>query len=1426
MSFSATLGSSRRKVIAALAIAALVAVSVAGTAVKPALASGTGAITWDFESGSAQGWTVVSGGFGQLVTDRAFEHNSSSTPYSKQGTWYMSTLESPTQAPNDGYTGEVDSPSFVLALPQITLLVSGGNSATTYLGVVNASGTVLATAQGNNSETMVRRSLDLTPFLGQTVHLALVDQSTSAWGHIDIDDIHVNQPTSTTWDFETGTAQGWNVVSGSFGQLITNRAFEHNAPTTPYTKQGTWYMSTLESPTQAPNDSYTGEVDSPSFVLTAPSINLLVDGGNSASTYLGVANSSGTVLAKAQGNNSEKMIRRSLDLTQYLGQTLHLVLVDQSTGAWGHIDIDDIHVNSPAPLSFDFEDGTLQGWQVTSGSFGQLVSDRDLQANAPTLPYTKQGAFYLSTLDTANLGVNDGFTGQLVSPSFLVGQPQMQLMIGGGSGPGEYVALETQANVQIWSGHGQNSEVMVPFIVDLTAYVGQVLHLRVVDNSTGGWGHVTLDNVRINQIAPIGIVPDLASTHDSSGSVKVQWTPPVSTALAGYSVYRSDLSSSTASNPAGTPSFLATVSSNAIDYTDTSASASGSYIYSVRAMDASNTQYAPAYTVARAYKDLNARGATTVYSGSTLAAIRFPVGPLGDGGIVHDGTGQRINWQNLYPADNVTSPAAPLPDTFFAVRSGSGAVAALQTAAAGAFQPAPALTMTGEYPMGAYHFSSPVSGVDVTESFDSPMVPGDTKDSSIPVAVYTFTVKNTSTSSQTISILAAQQNAAGWDGISAIGGTSYSGYGSNTNTVQSIPGGTAIQMSKSGSTTSLRLSTTSSGATATASWTSSASLLSAFQANASLSGPTTATSASGLTVDAALASSVTLAPGSSASIPVVLRWWDPTASHQGGLYTGRYYTTLWGSTSTLDAYIDAHLTDAQSLTKLYHDTLYSSNLPQYVLDRASSGAALLHTPTVYWSSAGVFGGYEGYGCCDGMPPHVWEYNQGMPQLFPDVGVKVVDQWLDSINADGHLGERPLSSTTNGSAFDGQAGVILGAYREYESFPTAAQAKTWLDSEWPHIKAATDWLWQTYDPGRTGLTTGATHNTLDTDFNGTDSWTGSMYLASANAASRLATAEGDSTESTLLSTLYSTGSANQNAYLWNGQYYRDVDASNGVYQSYGNGVAGDMLLGQWWSSLLAFGSIYPSDRETQSLRTLYRDNEKNNFIGYNHVWRSFVAPTDSALTMFSWPHGDQPSNSVNYFDETMSGFEYATAATMIQNGLVNQGLSMMNSANDRYDGVLRTSGISGGGCGAYYGGTGNPFGDDECGAWYGRSGSSWSIVEALQGLTYTGASQKIAFAPTFQPANHASFFTAGNSWGLFSQNQSSNHQTDTISVSYGSLPLQHLSFVLPAAASSAIVTVNGTTVGSSMRVSGPNTLVDLTAVSTIGANDSVVVAFTE
>ena len=80
------------------------------------------------------------------------------------------------------------------------------------------------------------------------------------------------------FDFEIGDLQGWRVVEGEFSKLLGDREFEfHNERK--YTNQGTYYLTTLErADNERPDDSQTGAVESPVFVLNGPSASLLVGG--------------------------------------------------------------------------------------------------------------------------------------------------------------------------------------------------------------------------------------------------------------------------------------------------------------------------------------------------------------------------------------------------------------------------------------------------------------------------------------------------------------------------------------------------------------------------------------------------------------------------------------------------------------------------------------------------------------------------------------------------------------------------------------------------------------------------------------------------------------------------------------------------------------------------------------------------------------------------------------------------------------------------------------------------------------------------------------------------------------------------------------------------------------------------------------------
>ncbi len=146
-----------------------------------------GTVRFDFETGDLQGWRVLEGGFGLLVCDRAEFHNAAQ-PYTKQGRWFLSTLEQEGYRPNDSHTGMLESPVFELRAPEMTFLAGGGAHPDTYVALCTLDGREQFRAGGDNSEVMARRSWNAPGLVGQKCFLRIVDWNQGGWGHITFDD--------------------------------------------------------------------------------------------------------------------------------------------------------------------------------------------------------------------------------------------------------------------------------------------------------------------------------------------------------------------------------------------------------------------------------------------------------------------------------------------------------------------------------------------------------------------------------------------------------------------------------------------------------------------------------------------------------------------------------------------------------------------------------------------------------------------------------------------------------------------------------------------------------------------------------------------------------------------------------------------------------------------------------------------------------------------------------------------------------------------------------------------------------------------------------------------------------------------------------------------------------------------------------------
>lgn len=74
----------------------------------------------------------------------------------------------------------------------------------------------------------------------------------------------------------------------------------------------------------------------------------------------------------------------------------------------------------------------------------------------------------------------------------------MTFRVGGGGGNLTYAALCTSGGKEVQFARGINDQVMLEVSWDLSPYDGKKMFIKVVDQSTGGWGHVTVDDFQFD----------------------------------------------------------------------------------------------------------------------------------------------------------------------------------------------------------------------------------------------------------------------------------------------------------------------------------------------------------------------------------------------------------------------------------------------------------------------------------------------------------------------------------------------------------------------------------------------------------------------------------------------------------------------------------------------------------------------------------------------------------------------------------------------------------------------------------------------------------------------------------------------------------------------------------------------------------------
>src|SRR5579872_2724129 len=152
-------------------------------------------------------------------------------------------------------------------------------------------------------------------------------------------------------------------------------------------------------------------------------------------------------------------------------------------------------------LNLDFEAGDLRDWTATGDAFeGQPVKGDAVFARRNDMRSEHVGEFWVGTYERKG----DPVQGTLTSVPFKVTHKFAAFLVGGGTSDATRVELlrgDTQR--AFYKTSGDDRENMHHVVVDLTDMLGKEIRIRLVDASSGGWGHVNFDDFRFYETKPV-----------------------------------------------------------------------------------------------------------------------------------------------------------------------------------------------------------------------------------------------------------------------------------------------------------------------------------------------------------------------------------------------------------------------------------------------------------------------------------------------------------------------------------------------------------------------------------------------------------------------------------------------------------------------------------------------------------------------------------------------------------------------------------------------------------------------------------------------------------------------------------------------------------------------------------------------------------
>jgi uncharacterized protein (DUF608 family) len=449
----------------------------------------------------------------------------------------------------------------------------------------------------------------------------------------------------------------------------------------------------------------------------------------------------------------------------------------------------------------------------------------------------------------------------------------------------------------------------------------------------------------------------------------------------------------------------------------------------------------------------------------------------------------------------------------------------------------------------------------------------------------------------------------------------------------------------------------------------------------------------------ALCSKVTLAPGEKKNIRFILTWYFPNNKTEKGEHLGHYYENLYKSSLEANIFLAENYDSVYKSATDFAEIMYSADMPELYSDAFTSNLSPLVKSSVYLKN-GRFGLWEGLGFCGLHTTDItYHASFSLISLFPNLQKKQMKMGAEFQRKDGrvhHLFRPDMQSTDKGfDRVDMNMQFVLMVLRDY----LFTGDREYLTNLWDNVKRAMDST-EKLDTDGDGLPDHDTkRNTYDAwNFSGTPTYISILWLSALKAAITIADKVGDKTYADKWRSILDNGKKSLEEKLWNGEYYnlwRNNEETDEALMT-------DQLDGEWFLRVMGAEGNLSDDRVRDVVKLIF----ENNF--------------DSEAGLLNAGFLEGRNTTIHTYNNCQAlavwtGIGYAFAALAMSVGLKDIADAQIKSISDNQ---MRL---------------GHFWDHWECGHHYTRPMSSWSILNALLGMSVDYENKKLSLNPKLQNA---------------------------------------------------------------------------------------------